>query len=208
MNNYSPISLLSIFDKIIEKLMHKRLIALYNILYHKQFGFRKGNSTTNALIQMTEKIKESVDKGKVGCYIFIDLHKVFDTVNQDILLMKQEYYGIRDSALLWFDSYLGKRKQFVCRVKSVIMWSTTGFCLGPLLFLIYINDLPNISNKLDIFLFADDTNIYYENESFIELGKVVNKELKNLYLWLSVNRLALNIEKTNFLIFHTFNKPL
>ena len=79
---------------------------------------------------------------------------------------------------------------------------------GPLLFLIYINDLPNISNKLDIFLFADDTNIYYENESFKELEKIVNKELKNLYLWLSINRLALNIEKTNFLIFHPFNKPL
>ena len=80
--------------------------------------------------------------------------------------------------------------------------------MGPLLFLIYINDLPNISNKLDIFLFADDTNIYYENESFIELKNVVNKELKNLYLWLGVNRLALNIEKTIFLIFHPFNKPL
>ena len=84
-----------------------------NILYQKQFGFRNGNSTTNALIEITEKIKESIDKGKVGCGIFVDLHKAFDTVNRNILLMKLEHYGIRDSDLLWFESYLSKRKQFV-----------------------------------------------------------------------------------------------
>ena len=77
----------------------------YNILYHKQFGFRKGNSTINALIQITEKIKESIDEGKFGCDIFIDLRKAFDTVNHDILLMKMEHYGIRDVPLLWFESY-------------------------------------------------------------------------------------------------------
>ena len=103
MNNYRPISLLSIFDKIIEKLMHKRLYNFMeenDILYHKQFGFRKGNSTINALMQITEKIKESIDKGKYGCGIFIDLRKAFDTVNHNILLMKLEHYGIRESALL------------------------------------------------------------------------------------------------------------
>ena len=98
MNNYRPISLLSIFDKIIEKLMHKRLykfLEYNNILYQKQFGFRKNNSTINALIEITEKIKESIDKGKFGCGIFIDLRKAFDTVNHNILLMKMEHYGIR-----------------------------------------------------------------------------------------------------------------
>ena len=80
--------------------------------------------------------------------------------------------------------------------------------MGPLLFLIYISDLPNISKKLEIFLFADDTNVYYENESLVNLELIVDKELRNLYLWLSVNRLALNIAKTNFLIFHPFNKSL
>ena len=116
MNNYRPISLLSIFDKIIEKLMHKRLYNFMeenDILYHKQFGFRKGNSTINALMQITEKIKESIDKGKYGCGIFIDLRKAFDTVHHNILLMKLEHYGIRESALLWFATYLNKRKQFV-----------------------------------------------------------------------------------------------
>ena len=84
-----------------------------DILYHKQFEFRKGKSTTNALIQIIEKIKESIDKGKFGCGIFIDLPKAFDTVNHNILLMKLEHHGIRGSALLWFESYLSKRKQFV-----------------------------------------------------------------------------------------------
>ena len=114
-NNYRPISLLSIFDKIIEKLIHKRLynfLELQNILYSNQFGFRKNNSTTNALIQITEMIKESIDNGKYGCGIFIDLRKAFDTVNHEILLMKLEH-GIRNNMLDWFRSYLKDRKQYV-----------------------------------------------------------------------------------------------
>ena len=98
MNNYRPISLLSVFDKIMEKLMHKRLYSFMeesNILYDKQFGFRKNNSTINALIEITEKIKESVDKGKFGCSIFIDLRKAFDTINHNSLLTKLEHYGVR-----------------------------------------------------------------------------------------------------------------
>ena len=125
-----------------------------DILYHKQFGFRKGNSTINALIQITERIKESIDKGKFGCGIFIDLRKAFDTVNHNILLKKLEHYGIRDSALLWFDSYLSKRKQFVsingeqsalCEVSCSVPQESV---LGSLLFLIYINDLLNIYKKI------------------------------------------------------------
>ena len=94
-----------------------------------------------------------------------------------------------------------ERKPITCGVPQ-------GSVLGPLLFLIYINDLPNISKVLDFYLFADDTNIYYEDVSLQKLEKKVNSELRNLYLWLSVNRLSLNIDKTNFVIFHPFNKPL
>ena len=216
LNNFRPISLLSIFDKIIEKIMHKRLYEFlddHNILYEKQFGFRKNSSTSHSLIEITEQIKKSIDDGKYGCGIFIDLKKAFDTVNHDILLTKLEHYGIRGPLLNWFKSYLTNRKQYVffngvsSDTKSVTCGVPQGSVLGPLLFLLYINDLPNISDKLNFFLFADDTNIYYESNNLKELESTVNEELKKLSLWLNLNRLALNISKTNFVIFRA-NKPL
>ena len=173
LNNYRPISLLSIFDKIIEKIMHKKLynfLGEHNNLFNNQLGFRKNNSTSLALIKITQKIKESIDNKKYGCGIFIDLQKVFDTVNS-ILLTKMEHYGVRDIALEWFKSYLNNRKQYVyingetSQLKDISCGVPQGSVLEPLLFLIYINDLPNISKVLHFFLFADDTNIYYEAES-------------------------------------------
>ena len=180
MNNYRPISLLSIFDKIMEKIKQED----NNILYNKQFGFRKNNSTMDALIKITEKIKESIGKGKYGCGIFIDLRKAFGTVNHDILLLKMEHYGVRGTSLQWFKSYLYERKQYVyitgecSELKLISCGVPRGSVLGPLLFLIYINALPNISNKLDLYLFADDTNIYYEDESLGNFRKKGKQRVK------------------------------
>ena len=215
-NNYRPISLLPIFSKIMEKVMASRLntfLELHSIVYSNQYGFRAGCSTSHSLISITETIRKTIDEGKFGCGVFIDLKKAFDTVNHDILLQKLEHYGIRDVALKWFKSYLTGRKQFVhvnganSEVKDIVCGVPQGSVLGPLLFLLYINDLPNISDSLKFYLFADDTNIYYESDNLNRLEKTMNKELEKLHEWLCLNRLSLNISKTNFVVFHAKGKP-
>ena len=137
----------------------------HNILYDLQYGFRKNKSTIHSLIQITEQIKYSIEKGMYGCGIFIDLKKAFDTVNHSILLRKLEHCGIRGDSLHWFTSHLSNRKQYVyyngysSEVKSIKCGVPQGSVLSPLLFLLYINDLPHVSNKMCFFLFADDTNL-------------------------------------------------
>ena len=195
--------------------MHKRLynfLEHHDILFQMHFGFRNGHSTEHALI--SERIKSTIDSNRVGCGIFIDLQKAFDTVNHNILLQQLSHYGIRGNSLHWFESCLTGRQQYVsvnkCSSKHGQMSCGVpqGSVLGPLLFLIVINDLPNVSKVLSFFLFADDTNIYYESDNITRLEYKINKELLKVKSWLEVNKLALNIEKTNFVLFHSPRKKL
>ena len=194
--NYRPISLLSVFSKVIEKLMYRRLfnfLKVNKILYNSQFGFRADHSVNHALISLTESIKNSLDNKKFECGIFLDLQKAFDTVNHQILLKKLHHYDIRGTALACFTSYLNNRSQYISgngynsshrNITSVV---PQGSVLGPLLFLIYLNDFPSSSSKLSFYHFADDTNIYFELDSLNTLQKVVNKELRHVKKWLDAN---------------------
>ena len=183
-----------------------------SIICNNQYGFRPGLSTEDSLIAIIETIKKTIEEKKYGCGVFIDLKKAFDTVNHQILLHKLEHYGIRNESLSWFESYLKDRQQYVTinktnsSILNIKCGVPQGSVLGPLLFLLYINDLPNVSKKLKIFLFADDTNIYLDSNDPNTLEKEMNKELQKLYDWLGINRLSLNLTKTNFLLFHSINK--
>src|SRR6218665_3900001 len=204
MSNYRPISILSFFAKIMEKAMSNRLtnyIEKIAILYPHQIGFRPGYSTDMALINIQDLITEAIDTKKFAIGIFLDLAKAFDKVDHKILLKKLEFYGIRGTPLLWFKSYLTDRSQHVnyngilSSFRPITSGVPQGSNLGPLLFLIYINDLPNAAKSLKLVLFADDTNAFYSHESLSELNKIINSDLKLLDEWFRTNCLSLNAKK-------------
>ena len=213
--NYRPISLLSNINKIVEKLMHSRLYNFLtdsNSIYVNQFGFRKKHSTNHALIRLTEDIRSSLDNNEIVCGVFIDLQKAFDTVDHNILLSKLDYYGIRGTANEWFNSYLSNRRQFVSinghdsGEVNMSYGVPQGSVLGPLLFLIYINDLHKALKYSTTRHFADDTYLLNSNHSPKQLQKQLNLDLRFLCNWLKANKISLNASKTELLIFRHPNK--
>ena len=209
-NNYRPISLLSVFSKIFERLMYNRILNFINRhkLFNKfQFGFRNNHLTFMALIILIENLVNALDNGKCAVGIFLDFQKAFDTVNHSILLDKLHCYGIRGIANQWFLSYLSNRQQSVVyngyesELKVINCGVPQGSILGPLLFLLYINDLTNVSSFLMPILFADDTNLFCTGTDLKEIIRLVNEEISKIYDWVNANKLPLNIDKTNFMLF-------
>ena len=152
-----------------------------------------------------------MDKSQTTIGVFIDLRKAFDTVDHNILLSKLQCYGVRGLALEWIQSYLSNRRQYVCynnsnsEFKEIKCGVPQGSILGPLLFILYINDMCDVSKLLHIILFADDTNIFYSASNIDDVTNVVNNELKQLGLWFRANKLSLNVNKTNFIMFNNKN---
>ena len=173
----------------------------FKCLYELQFGFRSNTSTNHALISITETIREAIASGSFACGVFIDLQKAFDTVDHSILLSKLYHYGIRGASYQWFKSYLSDRKQFVSingfnsSPLSVKCGVPQGSILGPLIFLIYINDLHQSIKTSTVHHFADDTNILHINKSYKKLCLNINHDLTCLSNWLRANKLALNVKK-------------
>ena len=213
--NYRPISILSVFTKNFEKVMYKHLINFVDkndILYKYLFGFRRQHSTNHAVVILVEKITNALDKGKVVVGCFLDLKKAFHTVNHRILTSKLRKYGIRGHILQWFESYLKNCKQFVqiknfkSQIKSPTCRVPQGSILGPLLFILYIHDLANVSDVLFPILFAEDTSVYIEADKDSDLIKTLNEELAKLNIWLNANKLTINIAKSHYMFFHRGRK--
>ena len=192
--------------------MFKRLynfLETYNCIYNLQFGFREKHSTNHAILKITHEIKEAIENDNIAIGIFVDLQKAFDTVNHKILLGKLDYYGVKNVSNAWFRSYLSERKQYVSlngvesTLKEMNHGVPQGSVLGPLLFLIYINDLHKCIHNSEVFHFADDTNLLYIPKNKLNNRSIrkLNSDLRNLNHWLLANKISLNSSKTEVIFF-------
>ena len=208
-DNYRPISILPTVSKVIERAVHSQLydyLSLNNLLAVNQFGFRRGRSTSLALTQFTDEVLSNMDNGLVNGVVFIDLKKAFDTVDHGIMLGKLKSIGVTSTHLAWFNSYLSCRCQKTVigqassSIRKVSVGVPQGSILGPLLFTIYINDIPTVLRNSTVTLFADDTALHCSSESAFGLQTMLNEDLVILAEWLHEHKLTLNVSKSKFIL--------
>ena len=212
LTNYRPISLLPVLSKVFEKIVHKQIYTYFNsnsLFCSHQHGFRPLHSTETATLEYVDKLLKLLDDDKIPFSIFMDLSKAFDTLDHNILLHKLSFYGVVDNSFKWFESYLSNRTQYVDfhgSTSSNLNLSTgvpQGSILGPLLFLIYINDLNGVSPFFEFLFYADDTTVTSTACSFLPDDTYsINSELDKIFQWLCSNKLSLNVNKTKYMVFH------
>ena len=221
-DNFRPISLLASFSKIVEKCVFNQLYSYFEknkLLFGSQYGYRQKHSTEMACLELVDRITNHLDRGETPFCFFLDLSKAFDTLDHTILLKKLKYYGVQGTTLNWFHSYLSDRVQFVdidgikSEPKLIKTGVPQGSILGPLLFIIYMNDINLATDKFESILYADDTSLSSILKTFwkkdaSETSLNINKELALIHDWLLANKLSLNISKTKFMVFRYPQKPI
>ena len=210
--NYRPISLLPILSKILEKILHN-VISLFleqnDILYPFQFGFRKKHGTYMPIAHLYDEITNHLQKGEVTCMLYLDLKKAFDTVCIEILLSKLYHIGVRGPLHEIISSYLENRYQITkvqdvySKKEKVVIGVPQGSILGPLLFILYMNDMPNISNEGTFYVFADDTAVMIKAKNAYQLQNKINHLMPLITKWFQANRLSLNVLKSHYQVYST-----
>ena len=212
MDNYRPISILPVLSKILERAVHQQLyryLQRYSILSPYQCGFRKSYSTEFAALSLADTIRRNIDQGRLTGAVFIDLRKAFDTVDHTLLLNKLSSVGILDGELDWFKNYLCNRKQIVeyqgvsSDTEFVSVGVPQGSILGPLLFILHINDLPGALSNCSVLMYADDTVLYCSDSHASSIEYKLNQGLQEVNKWLGENSLFLNAVKTEAMLFGT-----
>ena len=214
-NNLRPISLLPIQIKMLEKVVHNRLFDYLennDLLDNKQGGFRPNHSTVDTIVRFSENIYKNINSGKITIAVYIDLRKAFDTVNHDILLQKLELLGVDGTNLSWVKNYLQNRTQYtlvnnLCSSKAKVTCGVPqGSVLGPLLFLIYVNDMQNTLLYSKHFLYADDTVIFHTGLDVDDVVSTLQEDLDRYKKWCEGNKLTVNTKKSNFVVYGTRSK--
>ena len=212
--NYRPVSILPVVSKIFERIVYNQFydfLSAHQILYGNQSGFRKDFSTDAALTDLADKIKYNMDEGLYTGMILIDLQKAFDTVDHKILLTKLKATGANETVVAWFTSYLSNRKQVVdvqgtmSSPQAITCGVPQGSILGPLLFLLYVNDMPS-SVTCDLMLYADDSALIVAGRNVCEIEQRLSQEMISLSTWLESNKLSLHLGKTESILFATKRK--
>ena len=210
LTNYRPIALLPQLSKVLEKAFEKRLSAFVrksNVLSQCQYGFRKHTSTEMTVVDFIETVNQGIEYGWQTAAVTLDLAKAFDVVDRELLIKKLAIYGIRGTALNWIGSYFENRRQHlkyntILSKQEVVNYGVPqGSILGPILFIIFINDMPNCSPNSDFFVFADDTNIVISAKDTATLQTKMNECMKEVSTWLLVNRLKVNTSKCEAIFF-------